>query len=351
MPDVKPKPADKLSIVAINLSTHDAAFQPIRALAPGRVEVVHARYQASWEEVSARRSGHTWAEPEQVSDELLDALGRAEVVFGFLVPRRLPELAPHLRWVATPATGVDQLRGTAVLESDHIIVTNAGGLFGPLIAEHVLAMILYFAKRLRVFDDQRQKREWNMSRVQALAGRTLGVVGVGGIGVAVAQLGRTLGMRVLGVGRTAAEARSVPAVHQLYSRNELHALLAASDYVVLAVADTPETRAMIGVAELAAMRPSAVLVNVARGTVIDEAALVEALRKGTIAGAGLDVFAHEPLPTESPLWELPNVLLTPHVAASVEDYLPRAIEQFKENVGRYLRGEALANVFDRSRGY
>jgi phosphoglycerate dehydrogenase-like enzyme len=341
---------DPLTIVALNASTHDAAFAPIRTLAPGKIELVHAQYRSSWEEVSARRTGAPLTVPEEIPDELRTALARADVIFSFVVPRTVLELAPRLRWTHTPAAGIDHLRGTGILESD-VLVTTVDGLFAPEIAEHVLAVMLHFAKRLDLFERLQRAREWRMTRVQSLASRTVGVVGVGRIGTAVARLAQSFGMRVIGVGRSAEVERHVPGVDQLFARAELPQLLAAADYVVLAVADTPETRGMIGAAELAAMKPEAVLINVARGTVVDEPALVAALAGGRLAGAALDVFAHEPLGADSPLWALENVLITPHVAANVTDYLPRAIAQFAANVARFVRGEPLHNQFDRRRGY
>ncbi|MFQ5667856.1 MAG: D-2-hydroxyacid dehydrogenase [Candidatus Binatia bacterium] len=338
-----------LTIVALNAAAYDAEFDSVRALDPG-ILLVHAEYRSSWAEVSARRTGAQPPEPEVLSDALRAALARADVVFGFVVPRNLPRLAPGVRWVATPATGIDHLRATGVLESD-ITVTTAGGHFAAVIAEHVFAGMLYFAKRLAHFERERQERHWRMTRIQSLAGQTVGLVGVGSIGGAVARLAQAFGMRVLGVGRSSPQGRRITGIDRLLSRTELPALLAASDYVVLAVAETPETRHMMGATELAAMKADAVLINVARGTVVDEAALVTALRTGGIAGAALDVFAQEPLPVESPLWALPNVLLTPHVAANVAQYLPQAIALFADNVQRFLKGAPLLSQLDRRRRY
>lgn len=337
-----------LTIVALNVAAHDQAFDPIRDL--GNVEVIHGEYPSSWAEVSARRSGASAQTPEVLSSALCAALQQADVVFAFVVPRDLPTLAPRLRWVATPATGVDHMRGTGVLESK-IILTTVGGHFAPVIAEHVFAGILHFAKRFAAFEQQQRAHVWKMSRIQSLAGRTLGIVGVGAIGTAVAKLGHAFGMRVIGLGRSDPRDRQIPHVDRLLSRAQLPELLAASDYVVVAVAETSETRRMIGAAELALLPPQAVLVNVARGTVIDEAALIAALCEGRIAGAVLDVVAHEPLPAESPLWDLPNALLTPHVATSIVEYLPRAIALFADNVRRFQRGAPLQHQFDRQRGY
>jgi phosphoglycerate dehydrogenase-like enzyme len=338
-----------LTIVALNASGQDAAFDEVRNVDPGNIAVVHAEFRSAWSDVSARRRSGAVIEQE-LSDDVRAALACADIVFSFLVPSHLPQLAPRLRWLHTPATGIDHLRGTGVLDSD-IVVTTVGGLFAPVIAEHVLALMLHFAKHLDLFERQRRERVWQMTRVQSLGNRTVGLVGVGHIGAQVARLAHAFDMHVIGVGRSGSRDRVIPGVDELLARAELPTLLRRSDYVVVAVADTPETRHMIGAPELAAMKPEAVLVNVARGTVIDESALISALQAKRIAGAALDVFAREPLPTDSPLWELPTALLTPHVAANVEGYLPRAISQFADNLRRFVRGVPLQNQFDRARGY
>jgi phosphoglycerate dehydrogenase-like enzyme len=338
----------RLTIVSLNTAHRDEVFAPVRAI--DGVELVHADYRVSWEEISARRAGRSLPDPEPLPAELAATLARADVVFGFVIPRDILALAPRLRWIATPATGVDHLRGTGVLEAA-IPVTTVGGLFGPLIAEHVFAVVLALAKRLPHFADQQRAKAWQMSRVTALEGRTIGLVGVGAIGSAVATRARAFGMRTIGLGRSDPRGRAVPGIDRLVSRAELPVLLAAADWVVVAAADTPETRGMIGATELAAMQPSAVLVNVARGSLVDEAALVSALRDGRIAGAALDVFATEPLPAESPLWDLPNVLVTPHVATNVPEYLARAVSAFAANVRRFLDGMPLEHQLRRERGY
>jgi phosphoglycerate dehydrogenase-like enzyme len=341
----------RLNVLALNMSTLAGAFDALRAIDPARIHILHAEYRPSWEEVSARRRGTPLPEPEEISGELRAALREADIIFGFTVPRGILDLAPRLGWLATPSTGIDHLRSTGLLESDAVEITNVAGLAAGVIAEHVLASMLFFAKRLRHFEAERHERKWRMTRVRALEGRTVGLVGVGNIGREVATRAKAFGMRVIGIGRGDSDGRRVAGVDSVLDASELPDLLAAADYVVLAVADTPETRSMIGAAEIGAMKPDAVLVNVARGTVLDEAALVAALREGSIAGAALDVFAHEPLPADSPLWELPNVLITPHVAANFDEYLPRSVEHFAANLRRFLAGAPLETRFDRARGY
>jgi len=341
----------RLNILALNMSTLAGAFDALRAIDPERIHILHAEYRPSWEEVSARRRGTPLPDPENLSPELRAALREADIIFGFTVPRGIRELAPRLVWLATPSTGIDHLRSTGLLESDEVTITNVAGLAAGVIAEHVLAAMLFFAKRLRHFEAERLERKWRMTRLRILEGRTLALVGVGNIGREVATRAKAFGMRVMGIGRGGSTGREVPGIDRVLDREELPDLLAAADYVVLAVADTPETRGMIGGAEIGAMKSDAVLINVARGTVLDEAALCEALRTGAIAGAALDVFAHEPLPADSPLWELPNVLITPHVAANFDEYLPRSIEHFAANLRRFLSGTPLETRFDRGRGY
>jgi phosphoglycerate dehydrogenase-like enzyme len=234
--------------------------------------------------------------------------------------------------------------------------------------EYVLMMMLAFAHRLPEMVRFQRRAEWAHDLwpevgAQELRGAIVGIVGYGSIGREVGRLAKAFGMRVLALKRRAGQTEDAgwrlpglgdPAlehVDRLLSRDELPALLGESDYVVLSLPLTPETRGMIGAAELGQMKHSAVLINVARGDLVDEAALVEALQEGKIGGAALDVFSQEPLPADSPLWRLPNVLLSPHAADVNAHYDARAIELFAENLRRYLDGRPLLNVVDLAQGY
>ena len=181
--------------------------------------------------------------------------------------------------------------------------------------------------------------------------QTIGIIGLGRIGRRVAHLASAFGMRVLATSRSARSGDVDPAVHQLYPLQQLHELLQQCDYVVLAVPLTSETESLIGEAELRAMRPHAYLVNIARGRIIDEQALVRALREGWIGGAGLDVAAEEPLPADSPLYSMPNVILTPHISGVSVHYEQRLAALFADNLQRYRSGQALLNLYDSARGY
>jgi len=235
-------------------------------------------------------------------------------------------------------------------------------------AEYALMMMLALGHHLPHLLEYQSRSEWPASRWELfspneLRGATLGIVGYGTIGREVARLARAFGMEVLAVKRDAmypADRGYMPdglgdasgdLLRRLYPPQALRSMLADCDYVLAAVPLSPQTRNLIGEAEFRAMKKSAVFINVARGGVVDENALVEALRSGRIAGAALDVFAEEPLPTDSPLWSLPNVIVTPHISGISRNYDKRAVAVFNENLRRYLAGEELLNLYDREQGY
>lgn len=280
---------------------------------------------------------------------LAAALRDAEVLLtGTRLPAGILAHASRLRWIQAITAGVDRLLTPELRARDDVILTCSRGIHAATMAEHALALILAFARNLPAFFRQQAERRWQAHTPRPLAGTTLLVVGLGAIGQEVARRGREAGMRVLGVRRSAA---SVDGVDRVVSPALLREVLPEAHWVVLVCPLTEETRGLIGEAELRAMRPDAVLINLARGEVVDERALVEALRAGRIAGAGLDVFAEEPLPPENALWSLPNVIITPHVAGALPDYVDAALEVFERNLRRYLAGEPLCNVVDKARGY
>ncbi len=286
---------------------------------------------------------------------LLATLSEAEVLLTTpIVPPDLPELAPRLRWLQLTSAGVDRLLDGPVLRSG-ITVTTASGIHAIPIGEYVLGAMLALAKGFPQAMAAQRERAWRPYLPEELHGKTVGIVGLGAIGREVARLARAFGMRVLACRRSCRQPQErppeAPEVDLLLPAADLPRLLAEADYVVLAVPLTPETRGLIGRDELAAMKQGARLVNVARGAVVDEEALVEALRSGHLAGAVLDVFQHEPLPADSELWDLPGVLLTPHVSGGTPRYMERAIELFCDNLRRYLTGQPLRNVVDPQRGY
>jgi phosphoglycerate dehydrogenase-like enzyme len=329
-----------MKVVVFNAAEHAARLQELARDLP--VDVRHVTFDIPWSEIADRRAGRldhgTLATPAVAA-----ALRDAEVIFGFGIPADTAARAPRLRWVETPATGFDQLNGTGVFARPDVAVTTIGGLFAPWVAEHAFALLLGICRKLELFAAAQPRREWvgRGVEVRSLHGATLAIVGLGSIGQAVARIGAAFGMRVIGTRRRVRDLP--PGVERVYPRSELHAMLGEADVVVLAVAGTPETVRMIGAAELAAMRPDALLINVARGIVVDEAALAAALAERRIAGAGLDVFVREPLPADSPLWTLPNVLITPHIAVNIDVKMRRCVEHFAANLRRYCAGEELAD--------
>lgn len=261
--------------------------------------------------------------------------------------RRLLTRIPNLRWVHTISAGVDHLLFPELRDSE-VILTNASGVFNVPIAETVMAYILAVVKRLPEFWARQREHRWEKLPLRELHGLTVGIIGLGDIGTEVARLCRAFGMRVLGLRRRLAPS---DVADEVLPPDRLHDLLARSDFVVIAVPLTAQTRGMIGRAELAAMKPDAWLINISRGAIVDEEALIEALRAGHIGGACLDVFAEEPLPAESPLWDMPNVIITPHNSWSSPHIEEREIDLFLENLRRYVAGEPLLNVVDKQAGY
>ena len=255
----------------------------------------------------------------------------------------------RLRWVHSRWAGLDGLLFPALAQSP-VLLTNSRGVFSRTLAEFSIGAILHFAKDFARMRRQQAARRWEPFVVEEVHGRALGVVGYGDIGRAVARRGRALGMRILALRRGGAPEDEL--VDQAFPPEELLALVARADYLVLALPLTPETRGLIGAAEFAAMKPSAVLINVGRGPTVDEPALVAALQAGRIRGAALDVFTEEPLPPDNMLWGLDNVLLSPHTADRTTTWLDEAMAVFLENLRRFRAGEPLRNVVeDKRRGY
>jgi phosphoglycerate dehydrogenase-like enzyme len=279
---------------------------------------------------------------------------RADVLVATWIREDETELLGRVRWIHSTAVGVDSLVRPGIAERG-ILVTNSRGVHAETIAEHALALVLALRRGLHVARSRQIERVWAHEELAArevapLSGACLVVVGLGAIGSRVAAFGRALGMRVVGV-RRRTDLPPPPGVHVVLPASRLHDALAEADAVVLAAPETPGTRALIDAAALAAMRPTAILVNVARGALVDETALVRALEAGTIAGAGLDAFIGEPLEADSPFWRLPNVLVTPHSASFQGDYWGPVVDLFLDNMSRFRRGEPPRNVVDPERGY
>jgi len=265
--------------------------------------------------------------------------------------RKVFAVCPNLRWVHSRSVGLERTLFPELNESS-VPLTNGSGVFSPSLGEFTLGAILYFAKDFRRMIQNQLARKWEVFDVTMAEGKTVGIVGYGDIGRAVAARVRPLGMRVIALKRHAARpGEPDPLVEQIFGPEKRVEMISRSDYLVVATPLTAETRGMIGEPEFAAMKPTAVVINVGRGPVINEKALVRALSEWRIKGAALDVFDQEPLPPGHPFYSLENVLLSPHCADHTPDWLDNAMEFFIEQFERYRKGEALLNVVDKKLGY
>lgn len=293
--------------------------------------------------------GEPQAEPppwaRSVAREREAALAKAHVLMALHTPDRLSERAPLLRWVQGAGAGVEQF-GKAGLAKDRVVLTNCSGLSSGSMAEWVIGRLLQVWKRLREADEFQKAHEFKRSYGRTFAGSTIGIVGLGHIGRAVAVRARAFGCRVLGSRRTVRPGDTDPDVDQLYPTAALHEMLAACDAVIVAAPATADTHHLIDAKALAAMPRRAVLVNVARGSLVDERELARVMKEEPLAAAVLDVFDPEPLDPASPLWDLPNVYISAHSSVSVDRYMDDVFDLFHDNVRRFRAGEPLRNVVD-----
>ncbi len=279
-----------------------------------------------------------------------------------------PEQVPALRWIQFHFAGIDRYVDMPIIEKDGLMVTNISGAAVSQMAEYVISMILALGRKIPALGASQKKSEWPKDRFERfspfeLRGKTVGIVGYGSIGRQIARLLQPFGVTVLATKRNAKqpqdrdytiEGMGDPQgdfVHRLYPSQALHSMLKECHFVVITIPLTPQTHGLLDAKALAALKPGAYLVDVSRGGIVEPAALLEALKSGQLAGAALDVFPEEPLPASSPLWQLPNVIITPHISGSSPNYNERAVELFSENLHRYLGGLPLYNLFDPQRGY
>ena len=258
--------------------------------------------------------------------------------------------ATRLRWVHSLSDGVEKILFPELVASPAIL-TNARGVFKQSLAEFVIGAVLYFAKDFRRLIRSQQAGIWQQFEMEEAQGKAMGIVGYGETGRACAERARPLGMKILGLRRRPELSRGDPWLEAVLGPDGLHGLLAQSDYVVLAAPDTPQTRRLIGKVEFAVMKASAVLINVGRGSSVDETAMIDALEQGRIRGAALDVYETAPLPFGHPFYRLENVLLSPHCADHTPGFYELDMEFFMQNLQRFLNGEPLKNVVDKEAGY
>jgi phosphoglycerate dehydrogenase-like enzyme len=287
------------------------------------------------------------ASAEETQREIEDA----DAIFEHGVSPEMIRRAKKLRWIQRGGVGVEGLMFPELVNSD-IVLANARGTTGINIAEHVMALILAFSRTINILVKRQMDKVWESRAnlpVIEIAGETLGIIGLGSIGLQVAKRAHTFDMRLLAVDATQTEKPDY--VESLWRLDRLHEMLEQADFVSICCPLTPETEGMMSTAEFRVMKPTAFLINIARGKIVDQPALIEALRAGKLAGAGLDVTNPEPLPKESPLWEMDNVIITPHHAGQSPKAPRRVFELFCENLKRFVAGEPLINVVDKTRGY
>ncbi len=289
--------------------------------------------------------------PEQ-EGEWQTLLAQADILFDFDHSHHqdLPELAPNLKWIQATSSGIGKLvERVKYAERTDWVFTTASGIHARPLAEFVVFSMLYFAKDFSYLAREKAAQQWHAYCGEELSGRTISIIGLGKIGREVAKFAKMFDMRVIASRRDLSQ--TVPEVDALYPITDMPALLQNADYVVLITPHTHETEGLIGEAELAMLPERAVLINIARGAVVDQVALVHALENKKIRGAALDVFAVEPLPPGDPLWTMENVLISPHSASTVGSENRKLTELFIDNIRRYLAGEPMVNVLDVERQY
>jgi phosphoglycerate dehydrogenase-like enzyme len=289
------------------------------------------------------------------TDGLLDQVRDADIIFAARMTEESFRAASKLKWIHAPMAGLDYVLIPSVIDSD-VLVSNSRGVHAEPMAEHAIGFMLMFARRLHDCLDAQRAGRWRRDEIyqkvptfDELAGKTVGVLGFGAIGTEVAKRARAFGMRVVGFKRDISQ--RVEHADALHTPDRLEACLPDIDYLVIAVPGMRETNGMIGRAQLDLMKPTSVLINLSRGSIVDQDALVDALESEQIAGAGLDVFTPEPLPDGHPLYKTRNLILTPHISGTSPMLWRRTIDLFIENVHRFRDGRELINLVDKTRGY
>jgi phosphoglycerate dehydrogenase-like enzyme len=290
------------------------------------------------------------ADAPALTDGQRAAFAQLDVALAIDLPFDVAAIAPQLRWVQAVGAGTGQLQSAGLAEAG-IRLTTAAGANAIAIAEFALARVLQEWKRFRELDDAQRLHDWEPRYGRQLAGATLGLVGLGAINAAVAARAQAFDLRVVATRRSATPGATAADVDELYPPGELATMLARCDAVIAAVPETPETTGLMDRAAFAAMKPGAFFCNVGRGSLVDEAALIDALRRGQLRAAALDVASIEPLPVDDPLWDAPNLYLSPHSASSPAALFVNLHELFRENLTRFLAGAELQNGVDLSRGY
>jgi glyoxylate/hydroxypyruvate reductase A len=340
-------------VILIASPLEDEHVARIRQAGGNRVEVVHEAELLAKPRYVADHTGAPFARtPEQLA-RWAGLLRRADILFDFdpVDPAGMPRNAPNLKWVQATSAGIGEFLRRKGLDRSGIVFTTASGVHARPLAEFAMLGLLYFFRDIPGLQRIKAARHWERYTVRGLAGGRLLVVGLGSLGSAVARDASLFGMEVWGMRRSGGGGDMPPGVTRLVGRDGLRAALAEVDALVLACPLTDETHGLIGPEEVAAMKPGMTLVNISRGQVIHEGAMIEALQSGRIYGAALDVFEVEPLPKDSPLWTHPNVIVSPHSASTVAAENSRIVDIFLDNLERFFDGRPFRNRYEPDRGY
>jgi phosphoglycerate dehydrogenase-like enzyme len=309
--------------------------------------------------IDARFASKLWTVRNLKEDEPKDDLSNpeyekelawAEVLYGYKFPADVTVRAPNVKWIQSMLAGVDRLLTEDVVRSP-LTITNTRGIHATPVSEVAIELMIMLAKKAQHCFRMKLEHRWDVFVPDLLRSQTIGIVGLGAIGTEIARISKALGMKVLGVRRTAKKITRTRYVDIVYPRTHLTKMLTQCDYIVMVLPYTPETHLMIGEKELKAMKSSAHLINVGRGRTVDEDMLIDALEEGWIAGAGLDALTIEPLPASSKLWDMPNVIITPHVGGRMHNYEDLSNNLFIENLKLYVNGRKLRNVVNKRAGY
>lgn len=285
-------------------------------------------------------------------DSIKKEIADADAMIGWRITPEVFAEAKRLKWIQFGSAGIDHTIFPELLQSD-VVLTTLSGIHTTVVAEHVIAQMLALTRRFNLAAQLQAQHKYDRSELSAtcseLSDRKVGIIGLGKIGLNIARLAKAFNMNVVGTKRTVDG--NLPNVDEIYLPADIDTVLAISDFVVLVVPLTSQTEALIGRDEIAKMKQGSYLINVARGAMVDHEALGEALKSGHLAGAALDVFPAEPLPSDSPIWDMPNVIITPHTGASSSRYAERAAEILKHNLEAFISGKEMVNVYRRERGY
>ena len=283
-------------------------------------------------------------------EELDGMLGEAEVIFARALPRGVTLRSPKLKWIQMSYAGMEDVLKDKDLVASAVMLTNASGIQAGSISEYVIALMLAFDKQLLKLGEQKDQKIWKSILMVGLASQTVGILGLGNIGKETARRAKAMGMRVIAYDRPRKLMRA-QYVDKLVAGEDINLVFKVSDFVVNCLPVSPKTQGIIGAREFRLMKPTAHFINIRRGQVVQQDALIQALREKWIAGAGLDVFAKEPLPPDNPLWEMPNVIISPHCCGRLDDNDDRVIDFFVQNLQRYLTGKRLRNIVNKKAGF